>query len=117
MEGINWKRMGIALTLAGIFGFFCAWGTSNVEIPGFEMTMPYLLTIFYGRLLVGLVIGLAEHVKLVAGEMKNAAVRGGILGAIVTVVISFYGGAGVFILAGIIYGIITDVLATRFGKK
>ena len=117
MEGINWKRMLIALFFAGVFGVFCAMGTATVEIPGFVVTLPYLLTIFYARLLIGLVIGLSEHVRIISGEMKNAALRGGIFGAIVTVVIAFYGGTEIFILSGIIYGIITDALATRFGKK
>ncbi len=117
MEGINWKRMVVSLLLAAFFGIGCAYGTSTVEIPGFEVTMPYLLTIFYARLLIGLVIGLSENVKLVAGDMKNAALRGGIFGAIVTGVMAFYGGAEIFIISGIVYGVITDILATKFGKK
>jgi hypothetical protein len=113
--GIDFRRMSIALVIAALFGFFCAYGTSTVEIPGFEMTMPYLLTIFYSRLLIGLVIGLAGGVRLLNGETANAALRGGMFGAIVSIGISFYGGAAIFTAAGIIYGAITDVLATRFG--
>ena len=116
MEGINWKRMVVALLLAGFFGIGCAYGTAGVEIPGFEITMPYLLTIFYSRLLMGLLIGLAGSVTLLNGKMANAALRGGILGAVVSVGISFYGGAAIFIAAGIVYGIITDVVATKVGK-
>jgi len=108
--------MGIALLIAGLFGFFCAYGTSNVEIPGFEVTLPYLMTIFYARLLIGFFVGFGGHVKFVKGEMKNAVVRGAVFGIITTIVISFYGGAGIFMAAGIIYGIITDLLATKFGK-
>jgi hypothetical protein len=117
MEGINWKRMGTALLLAGFFGAGCAYGTSTVEIPGFVMTLEYLGTIFYSRLLIGLAIGLAGGVRLLKGNVANAALRGGILGAVVSVGISFYGGAAVFITAGIVYGAITDVLATKLGKK
>ncbi|WP_455367869.1 hypothetical protein [[Eubacterium] cellulosolvens] len=40
--------------------------------------------------------------------------RGSIIGALLSVNVSFYGGAPIFITAGIIYDIITDVLATRF---
>lgn len=115
MEGINPRRMAIALIVAAFFGFGCAYGTSTVDIPGFEMTMTYLLTIFYSRLLMGLVIGLSGPIRMLPGDLANAALRGGILGAIVSVGISFYGGAAIFIGAGIVYGIITDVLATRFG--
>jgi len=105
--------MIIALVVASIFGVFCAYGTSMVEIPGFEVTMPYLLTIFYSRVLIGFVVGLAEHQTILKNRLFNAALRGAIIGAILSVVISFYGGAIPFISAGIIYGIITDILATK----
>ena len=117
MKGLNTKRLLIALALAAFFGFFCAYGTSTVEIPGFEMTMPYLMTIFYSRLLIGLVVGLGEEVKIMNKEPFNSLVRGGVLGAIMSVTISFYGGAVIFIIAGIIYGAITDYAATRFSPK
>jgi len=117
MEGINWKRMTIAILVAALFGVFCAYGTSTIEIPGFEVTLPYLLTIFYARLLIGFFVGFGEHVKFVKSEMKNAVVRGAVFGVIATIAISFYGGAEVFMAFGIVYGIITDVVATRFGKQ
>lgn len=110
------KRMVISLTVAALFGIFCAYGTSTVEIPGFEITIPYLLTIFYGRLLLGLVIGLSGDIKLTKKESLNSIIRGAIMGAIVSVGISFYGGALPFIGFGLIYGAITDFLATRFGS-
>jgi hypothetical protein len=114
MEGLNAKRMGIALLLAAFFGFFCAYGTSTVEIPGFTMTIEYLATIFYARLMAGFVIGLAGGWKILGKEPHNSVVRGAVIGAVMSVTISFYGGAAVFIAAGIVYGIITDAAATRF---
>ena len=116
MEGFNTKRMVISVALAAFFGFFCAYGTSTVEIPGFTVTLPYLATIFWARLLIGFAIGLAGSWMIVNNEMKNAVIRGAIIGAVISPVISFYGGAEVFIASGIVYGIITDVVATRFGK-
>jgi hypothetical protein len=80
MCGINAKRMTIALILAAIFGYFCAYGTSTVQIPGFTITMPYLYTIFYSRLMIGFVIGLSENVKFLKGNLSNAVVRGGLWG-------------------------------------
>ena len=38
------------------------------------------------------------------------------MGAIVSVGISFFGGAEIFIAFGIVYGILTDFLATKFGS-
>jgi hypothetical protein len=108
------KRMAISLFVAGLFGAFCAYGTSTVQIPGFQVTMPYLLTVFYSRLLIGLVVGLAGDIKLVKWAW-NSIVRGAVLGAIMSVGISFNGGAHVFIPFGMIYGAVTDFLATRFG--
>ncbi len=113
MEGLNLKRMLIALILTAFFGLMCAWGTSTVEIPGFVMTTEYLLTIFYARLLIGVLVGFTENLKLVKGKMKNAVARGAKMGIIASIVISFYGGWEVFIATGIVYGIITDVVATR----
>lgn len=110
---MNAKRMILSLIIAGLFGVFCAYGTSTVDIPGFEITMPYLLTIFYSRLLIGLVIGLAENIQLLKKELLNSLVRGAIFGAIVSVSISFYGGGTIFIVAGIIYGTLTDLIATK----
>ncbi len=114
MKGINGKRMLVSLLLAAFFGVVCAYGTSTVEIEGFTMTLPYLATIFYARLLMGFMIGLAGGVLFLKGDMKNAVVRGAVLGAISSIVISFYGGGEIFIAAGIFYGIITDVVATKF---
>jgi len=110
------KRMTIALVVAAICGVFCAYGTSTVQIPGFQATMPYLLTIFYSRLLIGLVVGLAEDVKVLKGALWNSIARGAIIGAIMSVGISFYGGAQVFIPFGMIYGALADFLATKFGS-
>jgi len=107
--------MIIALIIAAACGVFCAYGTSTVEILGFEVTMPYLITIFYSRLLMGFVIGFADHWILLKRQLLNAIIRGAIIGAIFSIGISFYGGAVPLISFGIIYGAITDLAATKFG--
>jgi hypothetical protein len=116
MEGLNAKRMLIALILAAFFGAMCAWGTSTVEIPGFVMTTEYLLTVFYVRLLIGFLIGFSGGWMILKGKMANAALRGAIMGIIASISISFFGGAAVFIAAGIVYGIITDMVATKLSS-
>ncbi len=110
------RRMVIALVVAAVCGLFCTYGTSTVEIPGFEITMPYLLTIFYSRLLLGLIIGLSEAIKLLRRELLNSAIRGALMGAIVSIGISFYGGSAIFITAGMVYGALADLLSTKFGS-
>ncbi len=116
MEGLNLKRMAIALILAAFFGVMCAWGTSTVEIPGFVMTTEYLLTVFYARLMIGFLVGFSGGLVMLKGKTANAALRGGIMGLIASISISFYGGTAIFIAAGIVYGIITDVVATRLSS-
>ena len=117
---MNKKRMGLSLIIAAIFGIFCAWGTNNFLISSGTLTagfiLPFVITVFYARLLMGLVIGLADNIKILAGKYKNSALRGAILGAIVSIVIAFYGGGEIFVAAGIVYGIIIDLVATSFSK-
>lgn len=111
---MNIKRLFIAIIVSAIFGFFCAYGTSTVDIEGFEITFPYLLTIFYARLLIGFFVGIGDNINILKNKYQNSAIRGAIFGLIASIVIAFYGGGEVFIAAGIIYGIITDLIATRF---
>jgi len=114
---MNWKRLIIALVIAGLAGIFCAYGTTMVEIPGLVVDAPLLLTIFWGRLLIGLVIGFAGSLVILKGTLANAALRGLILGAIVSVGMGFYGGMEIMVFAGAIYGLIADVLATKFAGE
>ena len=110
----NCKRMGIALVLAALCGAFCAYGTTMVESEDLVVTTGLLLTIFYSRVMIGFVIGLSEHVKIVKDKMKNAVLRGAMMGLVVSIGISFYSGAEMIIAFGIVYGIIIDVIATKF---
>jgi len=111
---MNVKRLLIALVIASIFGIFCAYGTSTIEIEGFEVTLPYLLTIFYARLLIGFFVGIGDHIEILKNKYQNATIRGAIFGVVASIVIAFYGGGAIFIASGIIYGIIDDLIATKF---
>ena len=111
---MNKKRLIIALIISAFFGIFCAYGTATVEIEGLEITLPYLLTIFYARLLIGFLIGIGDNILIIKNKYQNAAIRGALFGIIASIVISFYGGGEFFIAFGIIYGIITDLIATQF---
>jgi hypothetical protein len=111
---MNKKRLIIALIISAFFGIFCAYGTTTVDVEGLEITLPYLLTIFYARLLSGFLIGIGDNVEIIKSKYKNAAIRGAFFGLVTSIVISFYGGGEFFISFGIIYGIITDLIATRF---
>jgi hypothetical protein len=112
------KRMLIAVALGILFGLFCAYGTLIVRIPGLEVTPLLLLAIVYNRALLGFVVGLADGVRLLKGELANAALRGAILGVVVSVALAIPGGWNSFPLLGfgLVYGLIADVLATKFGS-
>ena len=114
--GFNPKRMAIALTVATIAGIFCAYGTSMVDIPGLEITLPLLLTTFYGRFLIGVIVGFNDRMKFVQSEMPNALLRGLLAGLIVSPVISLFGGTEIMMGLGMVYGMFADILATKFGK-
>ena len=111
---MNIKRLIIALIVAAVFGLLCAYGTSTVDIEGLEITLPYLLTIFYARLLIGFFVGLGDNIELTKKKYQNAALRGALFGLITSIAISFYGGGEIFIITGIIYGIVADLIATKF---
>ncbi|MEM4272677.1 MAG: hypothetical protein QXH30_03730 [Candidatus Bilamarchaeaceae archaeon] len=111
-----WKRLAIALVVGILVGIFCAYGTAMANVPGLVVDFALLATIFFNRLLIGLVVGLAGWMALVKGKLLNSALRGAILGALVSVGISFYGGGEILILFGMAYGLIADVVATRFGE-
>lgn len=115
-KGMGTKRLAIALVVGMLAGIFCAYGTSMANVPGLVVDFGLLAMIFYNRLLIGLVVGLAGSIVLVKGKMLNAALRGVILGALVSIGISFYGGGEILILFGMIYGLVADVLATKFGE-
>ena len=116
---MNWKRLVIALAVGALCGMFCAYGTSELdpEEMGFGITTALLATTFYNRLLIGLVVGLAGGIVLLKGQLANAALRGIILGAVVSVAIGFYGGMEILVLFGALYGLIADVVATRLAGE
>lgn len=114
---IDRKRVGISVLIGAILGIFCIIGVGTRL--GFSENGWYLFGMWYNRVVMGLLIGFAGSWKILEEEeklLKNAIVRGIILGTIVTSAILFstsfrdipsWG-------AGIIYGIIIDVGATHF---
>ena len=105
------KRMWICLVSGAILGLICIAGA--LIRSGFESDAYYLFSLWYNRLLMGLLIGAAwKNLSL-----SKTIVRGAIFGLIVS--FAFYSSTGfgdiVSFLAGIIYGIIIEYVAFRFG--
>lgn len=105
---MNTKRIIIAMAIGVVCGIFCAYG-AVWKYPGQFGTL-MVASIIYNRALLGFVIGLADNIK------AHPIVRGAILGAIVSMAMAIPSGiSGVLTLAafGIVYGIITDFVATK----
>ncbi len=116
----NHKRLGISVLLGAVLGVFCIIGVgSRVGMTGNEW---YLFGMWYNRVLMGVLIGFAgswQLIKEVEGKnLKNAGVRGLILGIIVSSAIFFSTGLKDVPawFAGVAYGVIIDVVATHFSN-
>lgn len=116
----NYKRLWISVLLGAVLGVLCIIGVGyRVGMTGNEW---YLFGMWYNRVLMGVLIGFAGYWELIRGEgnsnLKNSAVRGLILGIIVTSAIFF---STEFRdmpswFAGMAYGVIIDVVATRLSS-
>ena len=116
--GIDIKRMITALIIGAIFGAICAWATSTAPIPEEWLTIEFLIYVWYNRLILGFIVGYAENIKLIKSKYGNAAIRGAILGTILSVILVIIPGlpAISYLWAGTVYGIIIDIVATKFSK-
>jgi len=106
------KRINVSLLVGAVLGVFCIIGA--LVRSGFQIENYLLFSLWYNRLLMGLVIGLPWP-KI---GMPKLLVRGAVLGLIVS--FAFYSSTGfadiVSFLAGIVYGMIIEYLAFRFDR-
>ena len=117
---MNTKRILIATAIGLLCGLFCAYGTMMWAESGeadFVVTTEILAFIVFNRVLIGIVIGVADRIKM------NSALRGAIIGAVVSLMIGIFPllqgdimGAITISGFGAVYGIIADVAATKFSK-
>ena len=105
---MNTKRVIIATVIGGLCGIFCAYG-AVWKYPG-RFGMLILASIIYNRALLGFVIGIADNIKV------HPIAKGAILGAIVSIAMAIplgISGGLTLVAFGIVYGIITDFVATK----
>ena len=119
---MNWKRVGIAVLVGALLGILCIVGV-GARIPGgYLVNIVFLIGMWYNRVIMGLVIGLAGEGVIIKGEQSrmwaNAVVRGLIFGLLVSSAIflstEFRDLPALF--AGIAYGLIIDIVATAFSR-
>jgi hypothetical protein len=120
---MNRKRVGIAILSGALLGILCIIGV-GARIPGgYLPNIIFLIGMWYNRVIMGLVIGLADEIVIIKGENNrmwaNAIIRGLLFGIIVSVAIflstEFRDIPSLF--AGIAYGVIIDLVATAFSRK
>ena len=117
--GINSKRMIITLTLGALAGVTCAIGTLIGNNPIFQISLMYLIYLWYNRLMLGFVIGIADNVRIINHDLGNSIIRGALIGAILSIILVIIPGLAAysFILAGVVFGIIIDLVATKLAPS
>jgi len=123
IELVSARRIGIALIVGALLGVLCIIGVGS-RIPGGYSNVVYLSAVWYNRVLMGLMVGLAGGITLIKSDKDknyiNAIARGLLIGIIVSsatlllseTILDFMGW-----IAGIIYGPIIDVVATAIEKQ
>ena len=109
------KRIRIGVLTGAMLGVLCIIGVGTRL--GFSGNEVYLLGMWYNRVIMGLIVGLSEGVLIAEENMKyNSVFRGAIIGLIVSSAIflstSFRDIPSFF--AGILYGIIIDLVSTLY---
>jgi hypothetical protein len=106
------KRMIVSVIAGAILGVVCIVGASIRS--GFGYDAVFLFAFWYNRLLMGVVIGLLD-VKI---GMPKLLYRGAGIGLLVS--FAFYSSIGfgdpVNFIAGIIYGVIIEYVAYKYGQ-
>lgn len=110
------NRNFLAIITGAVLGVFCIIGVGYRF--GFTGNELFLFATWFNRLVMGIVIGLGGGLVLVKNKY-NYLVRGALLGLIISfswyVATDFRDMTG--FLAGIVYGVIIDYVATRFSKN
>jgi len=129
------KRFAISITLGILFGFFCAFSAwkGNPELSGnpencfFKSAITWCIVV--NRFLIGLMIAFAGAFTHhpIFGFKCFPAVRGAILGILVSLVNAIgiltvpsekmWMGFWLTIIFGAIYGMIIDIVASKFGGE
>ncbi|MBR9680747.1 MAG: hypothetical protein GOU98_02890 [Candidatus Altiarchaeota archaeon] len=113
---LNKKRLYISMILGAILGIFCIIGVgTRIGYIGNEI---FLLATWYNRVLMGVLIGLAEPIKFIKSKY-NVYLRGLTFGAFVSLAVVLTSGFRDIpsLFAGVLYGVIIDFVATKYSSK
>ncbi|MBN1318036.1 MAG: hypothetical protein JXA42_21315 [Anaerolineales bacterium] len=104
------KRLTISTITGGILGIVCVLGAS-MRAGGWGGNGLFLFALWYNRVIIGLMVGLAGERQLVKGRL-NPILRGGLLGLLISAAFYLSTGLqdGTAFYAGIIYGIVIEYI-------
>ena len=110
------KRLGLAIVTGAILGIFCILGAS-VRF-GWQGNQLLIFSLWYNRVVMGLLIGLAGGLVIVEGKY-NWLLRGAGLGLVVSAAYFFTSSAQdwVSFLAGGIYGLIIEFVLNKYANQ
>lgn len=121
---VDYRRVAISIATGALLGVLCIVGVGTRLFAGAYLeNILYLFGMWYNRVIMGLLIGLAGGIVLIDKEnpksLANAALRGLILGVLVSSAIFFSDAYQdiMSLFAGFGYGIIIDVVATQLTKE
>lgn len=111
------RRLCVSLIAGAILGVFCIIGGSVRGTGGADPGL-YLVALWYNRVVMGLLIGLAGGLQLI-DRSWNPYLRGAVLGLLVSLAFFLSTGATdvVSFLAGVVYGVLIDWAAGRWGTS
>ncbi|MFW9931769.1 MAG: hypothetical protein ACFFDR_03865 [Candidatus Thorarchaeota archaeon] len=119
----DYRRVVISIVMGALLGILCIIGVGGRVPGGFDANIMYLLGVWYNRVIIGLIVGFAGDVTIIKSEseknLANAAVRGLILGFIISFATIFGKPDWIDLMgliAGVAYGVIIDLIATYFHK-
>ncbi|PLX24600.1 hypothetical protein C0580_04865 [Candidatus Parcubacteria bacterium] len=109
------KRIILAILTGALLGIFCIIGVSYRF--GFSGNELFIFATWFNRVVMGIFIGLAGPLIFIKNRF-NFLIRGAVFGFIIS--FSFYIATEfrdtIGFIAGILYGVIIDYIATKFNK-
>jgi len=112
MSFLQTKRMKVSLLCGAALGVVCIIGA--LVRSGGTAGVLLLFALWFNRLLMGMVIGLIQEKT----EVPALILRGALIGLAVS--FAFFSASGfsdvVSFLAGIVYGVIIELVARRYGE-
>ncbi|MFC1490348.1 hypothetical protein ACFL6K_03970 [Candidatus Latescibacterota bacterium] len=109
-------RLSISLMTGALLGIVCIIG-AGVRAGGYQNNALYLFALWYNRVIIGLVVGLSESFHITKSRY-DSYIRSGMIGLFISM--AFYISSGfednIAFIAGIVYGIIIESVASKFSK-